>query len=108
MSYLVPVLLGATALLAALGAVPVIRRVRKNGKRIKGHGVTGPVARTPRKRYRLSELTDLSRDDIDGRKWEQLMRAVHGEDADMGDVPSAYDPHIAESPRTPQQGEESR
>jgi hypothetical protein len=37
--------------------------------------------------------------------WESLKDALPGSARDTGDMPSSWDPHIVEKPRTPREGE---
>ena len=55
-------------------------------------------------RYRLEELGDLTRNDIDPH-WAAIKDTLPGLGRDVGDLPSSHDPCITRYPRTPRQGE---
>jgi len=102
-SYLVPLVLAGV--LAASGIALLVLAARRNGKRIKGHGVEGPFARTPRKQW---PLTDFSRTDLDpldaDPHWLSVRDALPGSARELRPEDDSY---VVENPRTPQQGEES-
>ena len=56
-----------------------------------------------RQYYRLSELMDLSRDDIDPH-WQAIKDTLPGCAGDM-EPPPEWDPCVVRDPKTPQQGE---